>query len=356
METVHVMIRKRKNSKGQPCYQVIIRDNDGHPPKYETFPTMQEAKDWEFDERSRRRKTTYFPEQVKKSYTLTDLIDRYLELLPLLGKKSIDDIICHLKWWKNEIGKSLLNHVTSDLLAKCRNNLLKSVSPSTVNRYTASLSTVLTYGMKECGWLENNPMFRVTKLKEPSGRNRVLNPEEYACLIHSAENSKNTNLKTIIQIALLTGMRQGEILSLYWDDIKFDLGCICIRTSKNNRPRVVPLDNEIAACLKGLYANRNPNNPLVFASKKRFGKITIRKAFDEALKRANISNFHFHDLRHTYSTYANYDGCNPITLMTSLGHSTVNMSSHYTHPGLNEMRSLGRSVRKNLMKESYEQS
>lgn len=97
METVQVMIRKRKNCKGQPCYQVIIRDNDGHPPKYETFPTMQEAKDWEIDERARRRKTTYFPEQVKKSHTLTDLIDRYLELLPLLGKKSIDDITCHLK-------------------------------------------------------------------------------------------------------------------------------------------------------------------------------------------------------------------------------------------------------------------
>ena len=88
METVQVMIRKRKNSKGQPCYQVIIRDNDGHPPQYETFPTLQEAKDWEKDERARRRKETYFPEQVKKSHTLGDLIDRYLELLPLLGKKN----------------------------------------------------------------------------------------------------------------------------------------------------------------------------------------------------------------------------------------------------------------------------
>jgi len=333
METVHVMIRKRKNSRGQPCYQVIIRDNDGHPPQYDTFPTLQEAKDWEIDERARRRKETYFPEQVKKSNTLTDLIDRYLELLPLLGKKSSDDIICHLNWWKNEIGKYSLNHVTSDLLAKCRNKLLKSVSPSTVNRYTASLSTVLSYGMKECGWLENNPMSRVKKLKEPPGRNRILSPEEYARLIQSAENSKNGNLKIIILIALLTGMRQGEILALKWDDVKFDLGCICIRTSKNKRSRAVPLDDEVAVLLKKLYENRNSNNPLIFPSKRRFGTTSIRKAFEEALKRASISNFHFHDLRHTYSTYANYDGCNPITLMTSLGHSTVNMSSHYTLQG-----------------------
>ena len=199
-------------------------------------------------------------------------------------------------------------------------------------------------------------MFRVTKLKEPPGRNRILNPDEYARFNHSAESSKNKNLKIIILIALLTGMRQGEILSLCWDDVKFDLGCICIRISKNNRPRIVPLDDEVAGCLKELYSNRNPNNPLIFTSKKRFGKITIRKAFEEALKRANISNFNFHDLRHTYSTYANYDGCNPITLMTSLGHSTVNMSSHYTHPGLVEMRTLTRSVRKNLIIASYEQS
>lgn len=104
MEPVQVMIRKRKNSKGQPCYQVIIRDSDGHPAQYETFPTMQEAKDWEIQERARRRTETYFPEKIERKHTLEDLINSYINLLKHLGKKSARDIFRHLKWWNDEIG------------------------------------------------------------------------------------------------------------------------------------------------------------------------------------------------------------------------------------------------------------
>lgn len=350
------MIRSRKNSKGQPCYQVIIRDNDGHPPTYETFPTKQEAKEWEIKEKARRRTETYFPEKTRKKHTLSDLIDRYSELLPLMGKKSSRDIIRQLKWWKTEIGHHFLTQVTSELLAKCRGTLTQGLTtkgikraPSTVNRYMATISTVFTYGFKECGWLDTNPMLRVTKLKEPPGRDRLLTPEEYSKLIESCEESRNRYLKTIVLMAVTTGMRQGEILSLTWDDILFDKACIHIRTSKNGKSRRVPLDYEVAKNLQELSLNRDTANSFIFASQTRFGKISIRTAFEAALKRADIQNFHFHDIRHVYATYSNIDGGSDITLMTSLGHSSMQMTKKYTHPDVNDMRVLTTSVRKHLI-------
>lgn len=356
METVQVMIRKRKNSKGQPCYQVIIRDSDGHPAYYATFPTKQEAKDDEIQEKARRKNETYSSEDKKKKHTLSDLIDSYINLLKMLGKKSMRDILRHLKWWNEEIGHYQLSCITSELLAKCRNKLLENEarSPSTVNRYIASISPVFTHGVKECGWLETNPMLRVTKLKEPPGRDRLLTPDEYERLIKASATSKNRYLKTIILIAITTGMRQGEILSLHWDDIEFDKASIYIRTSKNGRSRKVPLDHEVAAHLQQLALNRSLHTPYIFASQKRFGKISIRKAFEEALKRADIESLHFHDLRHAYSTYSNIDGGSDITLMTSLGHSSMQMTRRYTHAGVNEMRALTRSVRKNLIGAEYD--
>ena len=119
------MIRKRKNSKNQISYQVIIRYNDGHPSRYETFPTMQEAKDWEIKEPARRRIQTCFPEKVEKKHTVADLIKSYTNLLQHLGKKIECDILLHLKWWNNEIGNVQLSQIRGEKLAECRTELLE---------------------------------------------------------------------------------------------------------------------------------------------------------------------------------------------------------------------------------------
>lgn len=159
----------------------MIRPNDGLPTTYKTFPTFQEAKDWSIQEEARRRQGIYFPEQLKKRHTLNELIDRYVELMSSEKIKSAEDILRHLNWWKGKIGKFTLNHITPDLIAKYRKELTEGKTPqgklrtsATANGYLASLSGVLSYGVKECGWIPVNPMLRVSKLKEARGRDRIL--------------------------------------------------------------------------------------------------------------------------------------------------------------------------------------
>ena len=170
-------IQKRKGKNGTNSYRVMIRHTDGLPNIYKTFPTLQEAKDWALQEEAKRRQGFYFPEQTNKKRTLAELIDRYVDLILPSKPKNAKDTLRYLTWWKNKIGNYQLNHVTADLIAQCRKELLEGLTtkgtkrtPATTNRYLAAISTVLTYRVKECEWLPSNPVFRVHKLKEPKGR------------------------------------------------------------------------------------------------------------------------------------------------------------------------------------------
>lgn len=349
------MIRKRKNSKNQPCYQVIIRDNDGHPPKYETFPTMQEAKDWEVKEKARRRSETYFPERTNKTQNLSELIDKYILEVLSSKPKNARDTKRHLEWWKEKIGNRLVRSITADVIDIYSNQLRKGKTskgtirnPATVNRYIASLSVVFTFGYKVCRWISENPMLQVSKLRESRGRTRFLSVSEYHKLMEACRESKNFYLETIVTLALLTGMRRGEILSLLWEDIRFDKALLYIKDPKNGEPRFATLEPEILIPLQDLHTNRNSDNPFVFPSKNRFGQICIRKAFEEAVKRAGLENFRFHDLRHTFATYARMDGATIFEVMISMGHKTPDTTHKYSHPEETTVRRTSKSVVNNL--------
>lgn len=353
-------IQKRKKKDKTYSYRVMIRAQDGHPKISKTFPTFQEAKEWASQEEARRRLETYFPEKAKKKRVLEELIDLYLQLLPHTQHKSLRDINRHLSWWKSKIGKMVLNEISAELISKYRKELLEGLTPkgtkrtgSTVNRYMASLSAVFTYGIKECGWIVENPVFRVRKLKESKGRDRILSPEEFERLLHACKQSKNPYLVTILLIAVTTGARRGEILALNWNDIVFDKKLICIKDSKNGRPRSIPIAEEVEVYLQDHFNKHNPHIPFVFPSQKRFGQICIRKAFDEALKRAEISNFRFHDLRHTFATYSNKEeGASNMELMTAMGHSSPQMTRRYTHLDITYTKKLTNSVIKHLIRKN----
>lgn len=83
--------------------------------------------------------------------------------------------------------------------------------------------------------------------------------------------------------------------------------------------------------LKALYAVRESAKPLVFASKTGFGRIDIKKAWMQAVKRASIEDYHFHDLRHQFATLAAGTGASNLELATAMGHRTLAMLQRYTH-------------------------
>lgn len=331
-------IQKRIKKDGTASYRVMIRQSDGFPPASKTFPTRQEAKDWGKQEEARRRQGYDPTDQLRGKQTLADLIDRYITIILPTKPKDARNMKRHLDWWKDKLGKYGLARISPDLIAQYRQELAQGTtckgtkrSLATVNRYLATLSTLMSYGTRECGWISDNPCLRLAKFKEPTGRARVASQDEYLRLLEECKNSRSEYLLPVVLLAITTGMRQGEILGLKWDCIDLERKVISLKETKNGNPRTVSIVGEVLEILHSHYLKKLPYSSYVFPAKKRFGKISIRKAWDEALKRAGIENLRFHDLRHTFATYAAESGASNLELATAMGHQSLQMLQRYTH-------------------------
>ncbi|MGZ3633875.1 MAG: tyrosine-type recombinase/integrase [Parachlamydiaceae bacterium] len=180
-----------------------------------------------------------------------ELIDRYIAVILPTKPKDARNTKRHLKWWKEQLGKYSVNNITPNLIAEHRKKLLEDVtpkgtkrSPATVNRYLATLSSLMSYAVLECGWLANNPCLRVVKLKESAGRDRIASKEECARILGECRNSRNEHLLPIFLIAITTGMRKSEVIKLTWDCVDLDRGLISLKETKNGKPRTTSLVGE----------------------------------------------------------------------------------------------------------------
>ena len=216
------------------------------------------------------------------------------------------------------------------LLANTPTNKNQKRSAATVNRYLSSLSALFSHAV-QLRWMDENPCFRLTKLKENPGRDRVLSEDEISRLLIACRQSKSPYLYCFVLMSLTTGARQGEILGLEWRHVDFENQLAYLKETKNGRPRSISLADSVVAELSLLYQERNPAKPLVFASKTAFGKVDLKKAWQEALKRAQIDDCRVHDMRHTFCTLAARQGASNLELATAMGHRTLGMLQRYTH-------------------------
>jgi integrase len=330
-------VYKRKNANGMTVLRAVVRIK-GYPSVCSHWDRKQEAEDWAKGVEGQIKAGQFKFDQHNKIHIFSELIERYKQDGALEHHRSANDTLRHLAYWQSRFSDFSLVHLTPELLGKERQLLLDTQTlkgtkrtSSTVNRYMASLSSLLTYAAQRLNWISENPALRLIKLKENPGRDRVLSEEEITRLLAATRESKSPYLYCIVLMSLTTGARQGEILNLEWRHIDFENQIAYIKQSKNGRPRSIALSPPMVAELKLLHQNRNPQKPIVFTSKTAFGKVDIKKAWQEALKRAEITDCRAHDMRHTFCTYAAAKGASNLQLQTATGHRTLSMLLHYTH-------------------------
>lgn len=192
--------------------------------------------------------------------------------------------------------------------------------PATVNRELAALSMMFTLAIRHKK-ADRNPVSGVERLREHNKRDRILSTGELDRLL----NASRTYLKPILMLDYYTGMRRGEILKLRWNQVDLKKGFIRLETTdtKNEEDRLVPLNEALTAVLKDAMSS-----PVRCASGLVFHRDgqpikSIRGAFASACRDAGLTNFHFHDFRHTVVTMMRRAGVDLLTIMQITGHKTM---------------------------------
>lgn len=185
--------------------------------------------------------------------------------------------------------------------------------------------------IKEWGWIEDNPLRKVTKPKEPRGRVRFLSNEERVRFLEECKKSESQYLYAAVVLALSTGGRRMEILGLTWKDIDFDRGVITLHETKNRERRVLPLAGHALELIQQLTKVRHVKCNLVFPGKDLKKPVDLRTPFENALKRAEITDFRWHDLRHSCASYLAMNHASLAEIAEILGHKTLQMVKRYAH-------------------------
>jgi integrase len=330
-------IEKRQLTDNQVIYRVKVRLK-GFPTQTATFKRLTDARRWAQQTESSIQEGRHFKTTEAKKHTLADAITRYIEQVLSRKPKSTYDQSIQLAWWRDAIGSHTLANVTPALVAQQRDKLANGItvrhtkrSEATVNRYMAVLSHLFTVAVKEWGWLQENPLAKVTKLKESRGRVRFLSDEERERLLKVCRASASAYLYPVVVLCLSTGARKMEILGLRWENVDLDRGVITLHETKNGERRILPLTGYALDLIKKQSKVRLLGTSLLFPSKDLTKPVALRTPWENAVKKACIEDFRFHDLRHSAASYLAMNGATLTEIGAVLGHKTPEMVKRYAH-------------------------
>jgi integrase len=172
----------------------------------------------------------------------------------------------------------------------------------------------------------------VKKPKENRGRVRFLSDDERGKLLDACR--PHTDLYLALVLSLTTGARQAEVMSLRWGQIDFNRQVITLHATKNGERRALPLVGEAFALLQARSKVQSLKDDRIFPPSGRAKKaeyIDLRAPWEAALKDAGITDFHWHDLRHTAASYLAMSGVSLVEIAKVLGHRTLQMVARYSH-------------------------
>ena len=231
------------------------------------------------------------------------------------------------------------------------------IAPQTVKRYTSVLRSMLTMAYKMYYMDDDVGLSRrLTFPKERYQEVDVFTIEETKTILDAAK-TEPINIRLLIELALFTGMRRGEIIGLKWSDINFDKQCLSVKRSiykpkskksvekepkSHSSIRTIAIPNCLCETLKEYKKSQEEyslslatwqNLEYVFTDKN--GNVmnpqTPTKQFSKFLDRHNIRHLKFHCLRHTSATLLLSNGCDIKTISARLGHSSIETTNIYVH-------------------------
>lgn len=318
-------------------WQAKIR-RKGYPSQSKTFQFKADAEAWARDIENKIDRGIFVDRSEAEQTTLAKLIDRFEEEFAPHHYRQRDDQKeawrFQIKRLKEELGDYSLAVLDQRHIAKYRDTRLKgngkdrpAVVESTVRKELYLLSKILNFAQKECGLVlpRGNPVDKIRMPADGKARDRRLTSKEWESVEAECKASRNIYLWPAVQLAVETCMRQGELLALTWKHVDLKRRLAHLPKTKNGEARSVPLSPLAVAVLEALP--RSISGEVIPVQ-----RMTLYHVFAAAIKRANITNFTFHDLRHEgLSRLAERGDFSVLDMSAISGHKTLQMLKRYTH-------------------------
>lgn len=301
----------------------------GMKPRAKSFDSKAEAEKWARDLESQVDRFGAAPDtKILETTTLGQLLERYqLEVSPM-KRGSVQEIQRIDVLRRHELAYRTMVGLSPQDISSFRDERLRTVAPSTTVRELAILSHVIEVAIRDWGLpLGRNVVKLVRRPIIRNERKRRLEGDEEQRLLDGCDAGQIPFLKTIVVLAIETGMRRGELLGLKWDDISHNRRVITLTMTKNGSGREVPLSQRAFQALMDWKSRAVVDQSTVFP----MYAGTLEQAWRRLLARSNIKGLRFHDLRHEGVSRLFERGLNMIEVSSISGHKELRMLKRYTH-------------------------
>jgi integrase len=248
----------------------------------------------------------------QKSYATTEMVIR-VHILPRWGKVRLTDINSRaVAAWLGE-------------------KRAAGLAPATVEKIRVIFGRSFELGRRwSIAGTDTNPTRGIARKPLNNARERFLSAEEAARLRQAVAASRNTQLRHIVGLLLLTGARVRELLEAKWENVDIERRTWLIPTSKTGKPRHVPLSSDALAIIAALprfkgcpWLIPNPDTRKPFVS--------IKHGWQQARLVAKLPGLRIHDLRHSAASFMVNSGVDLFAVGKVLGHASYQSTQRYSH-------------------------
>lgn len=212
--------------------------------------------------------------------------------------------------------------------------------PATIVKELGLLRRMFNVAKKQWKWKVSNPVSEIELPKIRNERVRYLGEEEHERLFKALDASEDKWLKPFVIIAMDTGLRLSNICNLLWSEVNLFNRVITISADKmkNDDFIGIPLTERAYETLRELQKVKCLSGHVFHDNGTPLYCVKIQRAYRKVVKAAGITNFRFHDLRHTFASYLRQKGVDLHTISKLMGHKDTRMTNRYSHLSVDTLR------------------
>lgn len=329
----------------------------GYPDQSRTFMYREDAEKWARATERELETSGFVDRREAEKTTLRDVLERYArEVTPHKKSAEMETIKIRMLLADEVLPRLKMTAITSSAIAAWRDRRSEQVGSASIIRELGILSAVLNHARREWDIHIENPIRYVKRPPTPRARDRRLSEQEEAYLLaalteeprsdngtYKKGGCRNPWLAPLVQLAIETAMRRGELLSMQWSNVDLKKQVVHLHETKNGDARDVPLTIRAVQLLDALPRSANGQVLPIssMAAKLGFVRAIKRaqekyqedcKAAHEPASRTFLHDVHFHDLRHEATSRLADKLSNLLELSAVTGHRDLRMLKRYYHP------------------------